>query len=212
MKNPLLLSSLLLALLAGCNPPARVTDASESNFVQALNAYLDKRGDLCVNRSTWPVDVTREEAQQGSRNSVQLPVLERLGLVHSTAVEVEVGEPDAKKRTSARRYELTDAGRKFYVARTPYKRDPGHPVADHDFCAAHLSLKHIVRWDTPSAQGPGAQTVVTYTYDVAPAPWTSDAEVRRVFPMVDRVLRGAGSMELKEPMLLTAEGWEAKDL
>ncbi len=85
MKTFLILSTTAAALLAGCTPPARVTDASEGNFVQALHAYLDKRGDLCVNRSTWPVDVTSEEAEQGSRNSMQLPVLERLGLVRSTA-------------------------------------------------------------------------------------------------------------------------------
>ncbi len=202
MKNTFLFSSLLLALLAGCGQSARVSDASEANFAQALHVYLAKRGDLCVNRGSWPIDITREEAAQGSRNSVQLPVLERLGLVRSTAVE----------HSGARRYELTDAGRTYYLARAPYKHDPGHPVADHDFCAAHLSLKRVVRWDPPSAQTPGAETVVTYTYDIAPAPWTSDAEARRVFPMVDRVLRGAGSMELKETMVLTAGGWEAKDL
>lgn len=199
--NKLLLSSLLLALLAGCDQPAQVTDANEVNFAQALNVYLDKRGDLCVNRSTWPTDVTREEAEQGSRNSVQLPVLERMGLVRSTQMQDGV-----------RRYELTDAGRKYYVARAPYKRDPGHAVADHDLCAAHLSLKHVVRWDKPSSPSAGAETVVTYTYEVAPAPWTRDADVRRVFPMVERVLRGAGTMELKETMVLTATGWEAKDL
>jgi hypothetical protein len=200
MKTSLLFSSLVLALLTACNQPARVTDASEGNFAHALDAYLAARGDLCVNRGKWPVDVTREEAEQGSRNSVQLPVLERLGLVRSTPV----GE--------TRHYELTDAGRAYYLARAPYKRDPGHSVADHDLCAAHLSLKHVVRWDPPSASTSGTQTVVTYTYDVAPAPWTSDPEVRRVFPMVDRVLRGAGSMELKETMVLTTVGWEAEDL
>jgi hypothetical protein len=212
MKTHFLLASLALALLAGCGQPSRSTEASESNFVHAMNDYLARHGDLCVNRGTWPVDVTREEAGQGSRNSVQLPVLERLGLVRSADVQVEVGEADAKKRTSARRYELTDAGRQYFLARAPYKRDPGHPVADHDFCAARLSLKRVVRWDPPSAHGPGAETVVTYTYDVAPAPWASDPEVRRVFPMVDRVLRGAGALELKETMVLTAGGWEAKDL
>jgi hypothetical protein len=30
--------------------------------------------------------------------------------------------------------------------------------------------------------------------------------------MVDRVIRGAGILELKEGMVLTAQGWQAKDL
>ena len=198
MKSVLVLSCSLL--LAACGQTARVTDATEANFGQALQAYLARRGDLCVNRSAWPVDVTREEAAQGSRNSVQLPVLERLGLVHSTQL------------AATQRYDLTDAGRQFFLARQPYRRDTGHAVADHDLCVARLSLKRVVAWEPPSSQAIGAETTVSYTYDVTGAPWTSDPEVRRVFPMVDRVLRGAGTLQLKEAMVLTAGGWEAKDL
>jgi hypothetical protein len=69
-----------------------------------------------------------------------------------------------------------------------------------------------VRWNPPASAAPGAQTVVTYTYDIDPAPWAADAAVRRVFPAVDRVLRGAGNMELQQAMVLTRHGWEAKDL
>lgn len=189
-------------LLAACGQPARVSDATEAHFSQALQAYLARRGDLCVNRSTWPVDVTPEEAAQGSRNSVQLPVLQRLGLVRATTLA----------DTHAQRYELTDAGRSFFLARAPYKRDTGHAVADHDFCVAHLTLQHVVGWETPKSEAVGAETVVSYTYTVRAAPWTSDPEVRRAFPMVDRVLRGAGTMQLKEAMVLTPGGWEAEDL
>jgi DNA-binding MarR family transcriptional regulator len=200
MKTVLALSCSLL--LAACGQPERVGDANEAHFTQALQAYLARRGDLCVNRSAWPVEITREEAAQGSRNSMQLPVLERLGLVRSTMVAA----------TQSRRYELTDEGRRFLLARAPYKRDTGHAVADHDFCVARLSLKHVVGWETPGSQRVGAETVVSYTYDVSAAPWTADPQVRQVFPMVDRVLRGAGTMQLKEAMVLTADGWEAKDL
>ncbi len=188
------------ALLAACsNSPS---DPSTANFEQAMNTYLAARGDLCINRGAWPVDITREEAQQGSRNTVQMPVLEKLGLVQSSIVA----------DTQARRYELTDAGRQYYLPRAPHQRDAGHAVADHDFCAAHLTLKRVVRWEPPSSAAVGAHTVVSYTYDVSPAPWTADAEARRAFPMVDRVLRGAGVVQLQEPMVLTPRGWEAQDL
>src|SRR3954468_12114854 len=207
-----LISSLLLALLAGCAPAHYSAEPSEANFTHAMQAYLARRGDLCVNRSTWPVDVTREEATQGSRNSVQLPVLERLGLVQSSIVQAETGEHDARRPTQARRYQLTEAGRRFYLARAPYQRDPGHAVADHDFCAARLSLHRVVRWEPPTSPSPGGETVVTYTYDIAPAPWAVDGEARRVFPMLDRLLRGAGTLELKEAMVLTPQGWQAREL
>ena len=211
--NPTLLASFLAAaLLAACAPAAKPVDASEANFTQALQAYLARRGDLCVGRASWPVDVTREEAAQRSRNSTQLPVLERLGLVTSSLVQVETGDEGARHATQARRYQLTEEGRKFYLARAPYKHDTARAVADHDFCAAHLTLKRVVHWDTPKSQEVGAETVVTYTYDATPAAWTADPEARRVFPMVDRVLRGAGTLELKEAMVLTPQGWEAKEL
>jgi hypothetical protein len=210
--NPTLPLCLAAVLLAACAPGPRPTDASEANFTQALQAYLARRGDLCVGRGTWPVDVTREEVARVSRNSTQLPVLERLGMVSSSVVQVETGDEGGRHFAEARRYQLTDAGRKFYLERAPYKRDPGHAVADHDFCVARLSLKRVVRWDAPKSQAVGAETVVTYTYDVTPAAWIADPEARRVFPMVDHVLRGAGTLELKEAMVLTPEGWEAKDL
>ncbi len=202
----------LAALLAGCGQAERPTDATTANFEHAVRSYLAVRGDLCINRSSWPVVVTNEEFAQGSRNSVQLPVLEKLGLVRSSVVDAVAGDEDAKHPTRARRYELTEAGKPYYLAHAPYRRAPEHARADHDFCAAKLTLKHIEGWTPPTSTQPGAQTIVSYTYDVAPAPWTADSDARKVFPMVDRVLRGAGTMKLQEPMVLTAEGWEAKDL
>jgi hypothetical protein len=198
-------ASVSAALLAACAPVAEPTAANEANFTEAMHAYLARRGDLCVGRSSWPVVVTREEAAMGSRNALQLPVLERLGLVHATVVRVDAG-------AEARRYDLTEAGARFYLARAPHKRDTGQPMADRDFCAARLSLAHVVRWEPPTSRAAGAETVVTYTYHIAPAAWATDPEARQVFPMVDRLLRGAGTMELKEAMVLTPTGWEARDL
>jgi hypothetical protein len=49
---------------------------------------------------------------------------------------------------------------------------------------------------------------VTYTYKVDAAPWTGDADVQKAFPMVDRVVRGAGTMQLKQNFKRTEGGWE----
>ena len=48
-------------------------------FTRAMNTYLEKRGDLCLAKSSWPIDVTQHEIDIGARNAVQMPVLERLG-------------------------------------------------------------------------------------------------------------------------------------
>lgn len=201
MKTPFLTASLVLLALAGC--AGEKPDApTEAHFSHAMQEYLAKRGDLCVNRSSWPVDITQEEAAQGSRNTVQLPVLEKLGVVRSASAEVE--------GKAVRRYELTDSGRQYYLAREPYKRDTGHAIAGHDLCVARLTLKHVDHWEP--AQGNAQEMVVSYTYDIQPAPWASNPDVRHVFPVIDHLLAGAGKLQLKESMVLTAQGWEAKDL
>lgn len=200
-----------LAVLAGCGPSKR--DLNQANLTHAMNDYLAKRGDLCLAKNSWPVFVTEAESKAGSRNALQMPVLERLGLVAGADAQVEqVDEDGAKHAAHARRYALTAEGQKYYLARAPHKNPTGNRFADagHDFCAARLSLDKVVGWE-PAADAKD-QTVVSYTYKIDPAPWTADAAARAVFPMVDMVIRGAGRMQLKETMVLGANGWEARDL
>lgn len=210
----LLAAAMLPLALAACSHADDPRAANEANFRRAMTDYLARRGDLCLARSSWPVDITREELAQGSRNSVQLPVLERLGLVASSQVEIDLPAEDARpaRRTKGTRYQLTDSGRRYYLARAPHQRDTGTRPPDRDFCVAHLTLRKVVGWEPPGSAAEGAETVVSFTYDIAAAPWTSDADARRVFPVVDRIVQGAGRLQLKEAMVLTAQGWQAKDL
>jgi hypothetical protein len=224
MKRLILRTIPLLAALAGCHQQVaqerRVLDAA--NVTRAMNDYLARRGDLCLAKSDWPVVVTEAESHAGSRNALQMPVLRRLGLVE--AADVLVDEPDADgtgdaggkaHKVHALRYTLTAEGRKYYLARPPHRQPGGNRYAevDHDFCAARLSLDRVVGWEPAAGpDGKGKEAVVTYTYRIAAAPWTSDSAVRAVFPMVDRVIRGAGAMQLTEGIVLGPAGWEAKDL
>lgn len=198
----------MLALLAGCGQAGR--ELNQANLTHAMNDYLARRGDLCLAKNAWPVFVTEAESKMGSRNALQMPVLERLGLVSGLDAAVEqVGEDGARSTAHARRYDLTEQGRKYYLARPPHKTPTGNRFAEaeHDFCAARLSLDRVVGWE-----GAGKEAVVTYTYKVDPAPWAADAALRAVFPMVDGVIRGAGTLQLKEGVVLGANGWEARDL
>jgi hypothetical protein len=205
-----LLCTAALMLLAACHPDTR--ELNQANVTKAMNAYLETRGDLCLAKSSWPIDVAADEAQGGSRNGLQMPALEKLGLVAGSEVRIaRTAEDGSTSTVAARRYRLTDAGSKYYLPRAAHKRPSGNRFAeaDHDFCAARLSLDQVLGWEMP---GGNSEAVVTYTYKIAPAPWTSDAGVRQVFPMVDRVIRGAGVLELKEVLVRTDSGWEAKDL
>ena len=214
--NKTLLCMTALLMLGACSPNAQ--ELNQANVAKAVNDYLAVRGNLCLAKSAWPIDVAEAEGQSGSRNALQMPALEKLGLVAGADANADKTDENGVKTTlKVRRYNLTEAGRKYYLARAPHKYPTGNRFAeaDHDFCAAKLTLDTVVGWESvshPDQPGGPAETVVTYTYKIAPAPWTDDAGVRAAFPMVDTIIRGAGGLQLKETFVLTGGGWEAKDL
>jgi hypothetical protein len=206
MKHALLLT-LVLSALAGCRDQRAPTAAT---FERGLNDYLRVRGDLCLGltKEQWPVDVWPGSPSAHDRNALQMPVLEKLGLVSSSNAISETTTEAGRRRTPVRRYQLTDTGRAFYRQRPGLAGAPGVS----DFCVARLTLDQLASWQLTD-RGNGAQrALVHYTYRVDAAPWTADPDARRVFPMVDRVIRGAGSAELEEGFTLTADGWVANEL
>ncbi len=202
--------SLLVAVaLTGC---IRQPEVSREAFSQAMNAYLAQRGDLCLAKSAWPIDVTQHEVDVGARNALQMPVLERLGLVSSSVATIDVDDEGTPHRMDVRRYALTDAGRRHVVTRRAADAASTAP-ARSDFCAARLSLDKVVDWKLNGDANRAPRTAtVTYTYRVEAAPWTRDPGIRQVFPVVAGVIRGAGSAQLQETFAATDEGWGAVDL
>ena len=204
-----------LLLLGACG---KKSDATREHFEVGLRAYLERRGDLCLAKPTWPIDVTPHDVAVGTRDAVQMPVLERLGLVRSSEATADVTTGDGALPVEVRRYELTEAGLRDYRAREIGVNSAGERVDAGDLCVARLSLAKVVGWEVaPAGSGaaPGAERAhaeVSYTYDVAAAPWTRDPEVKRVLPMVARVVEGAGSATLKEAFTLTPDGWVADEL
>ena len=208
--------TLLLPLFAlgGCHH-ARKPDrkaATIANFRSGMLAYLKARGDLCLGKQ-FPIDVSEREMTLGSRNALQMPVLERAGLVTSREEMGEVSTEDGPVPTKVRRYRLTDAGQRYYLSRpVPGETNQdGQPVVRSDLCAAKFSLDQVVSFElSPSVEHAGA--VVSYTYNVEAAPWTREPEVRQVFPAVEHVISGEHTAQLKEAFTLTEAGWVASEL
>lgn len=201
------LSLAALALLSGCGP--QQPEANLQDMTAAMNAYLAKKGDLCLGKTQWPIDVPQREVGTRARNAVQMPVLEHVGLVSASEAKVEdAKEGEQPTEITVTRYVLTEEGKKYLHTR-------GTPDTQADFCAAHLTLDKVVGWearkktgDADKAKNAAAAAVsVTYTYKVEAAPWTGDADVQKAFPMVDRVVRGAGTMQLKQNFRHTDSGW-----
>jgi hypothetical protein len=208
MNRKLLLALLLTSALVGCADKRAPTAA---NFARGLHDYLRVRGDLCLGLSEdqWPIDVWPGSAAMHDRNAVQLPVLQKLGLVASSDAVVDKATVTGVSRVGVRRYRLTDAGHAALVKR-PGLSGGGSGVVD--LCAAKLTLDQVTSWEITDRGGGQRGALVHYTYRVDAAPWTRDPDARRVFPMVDRVVRGAGSAQLEEGFTLTADGWVANEL
>jgi hypothetical protein len=140
-----------------------------------------------------------------------MPVLEKLGLVTSSSAVIEIRDEDQVSTSPGKRYRLTDEGRRFYRTGGAPTTGENRRREQGDLCAAKLSLDKLIGWEV-SGPREHPEAVVTYTYKADAAPWTREPEVQRVFPAVDRVVRGAGTAELKETFTLTSEGWVAVDL
>jgi hypothetical protein len=181
-----------------------------ATFTRAVAGYLERRGDLCLSRPVWPIDVP-EGAAEGP-DAVQLPELERLGVVTSTLVDERQGGVATPFRV--RRYRLTAEGRKHYLdrdTRQPAALEDGRASAHADFCVVAVELGKVTRWDVQRG-GASRTALVSYTYGVDAPAWTRDARFQRVFPAVARLIVGAGSAELVEGFTLTPAGWTPNEL
>ena len=205
-RAALLVLSVLSVLLGACHAkhPFDPRAASRENFTRGMLAYLAARGELCLGKE-FPLDVTEREFQLRARNAVQMPVLERLGLVTSRAATGQVTTEDGVLSVPVTRFELTPKGRQYY------RTEPALGKHAHgDLCVANLSLDKVVSWEVNDQDARSA--VVSYTYHVDAAPWTSVPEIKAVFPAVDRVVTGAGKALLEEGFTLTNDGWVVNEL
>jgi hypothetical protein len=199
------------------HPPGGVdapkADVTRESFRAGLEEYLHMRGDLCVDKPRWPIDVTELDQQQGTRDARQLPVLARLGVVSARVVSVRSKDDPRAAPSVVTRYDLTALGRQSFIdRRTRRQVNPNDEDAQPDFCMARLSPARIVSWELRPDDKAPTSAKVSYTYEVEAPAWANDPEVERVFPAVGRVIRGARQAQLTEGFTLTSTGWVADEL
>lgn len=211
-QNLLLLSLIpMTAALSACN---KASDLNQDNLSQGMKSYLEKRGNLCLAKNTWPIDVTQKEMDAHGRNAIQMPVLEKAGLVKSSVATVTASEDGQTAQIKVMRYELTPEGKKYYLNQDVRSLRSDGEVQHHqgDFCAARLTLDRVVGWDAVNGVKDPDAVTVRYTYKIDAAPWASNPDILKVFPMIDQLLKGAGKLELQEGFKKTPQGWVAVDL
>ena len=165
------LSMLATASLTCGLAHAASVEPNKSTVAHAVKEYLGEHGDLCVAKFNWPRLVTAEDRQLGTDDAIQLPVMERLGLVRSVEVSVphnddaqaqpadsagETPSQAAAPAETARSYSLTAKGQQFYVEKRHSTLGIHGQTAEHsgDLCLAHLTLDKVVKW-TPPDQSTG---------------------------------------------------------
>jgi hypothetical protein len=215
-------------LRAGTDQPG------ERELTRAVTQYLSDHGDLCVGKFAWPRVVTQQDQAAHTNDAVQLPVLERLGLVESTEISApatvtpaswtpaaadapgnaaaqgsQSGATTAAAET-ARRYSLTAKGQRYYLQKKRITLGSHDRPVEHDkdLCVARLSLDKVVKWTPPEAVHGHPETVVRYTYHVkSAADWMADPQARQVFPVVDRIIRNQDNMLMSVTVELQDGKW-----
>jgi hypothetical protein len=199
-------------LLVSC---ASKKDANEKNFSEALDAYLAKKGQICLGiPSAWPVDLNEAEHRSGMGRAAEMAALEKAGLVSSHEAETEYTPPlsSLPVRTKVLRYELTDSGKTFYREKDRLTL-AGSKQVQGDLCYGQQALDKIIKWDGPTAVGDSKEASVFYTYKIENlAEWAKNPDLQRVFPGIVSTINGAGKTQMNQALTLTSQGWEAKGL
>jgi len=197
-------------LLVGCGSK---NDANEKNLSDATNAYLVKKGQLCLGIATkWPVDLQDSDRGPGSVKGSEMAALEKIGLVRSQETETEVTPLSGARPVKVKvlRYELTDDGKKFYQE----KEAPGligQKESRGDICFGQQALDTVVRTEGPVAVGDKKEMTLYYTYKIENlADWAKSPDVQNTFPGIVSTINGAGKTTLNQNLILTDHGWEAR--
>ena len=196
-------------LLAGCGGKS---DANIKDLSDATNAYLAKKGQLCLGISTkWPVDLQDSDQRTGNVKASEMAALEKVGLVRSQNAEAEYttlsGRPAKAK---VLRYELTDEGKKFYREKDVVGLGPNKEALG-DICFGQQALDSVVKTDGPIAVGDKKQVTLYYTYKIENlAEWAKNPDIQKAFPGIVPTINAAGKTTLNQNLTLTDQGWVAQ--
>lgn len=184
------LAALAALILAACGEK----QLTEADFTAALDQGFETAGPVCAPLDkSFPATLNQMEQEYGVGRA--LSALEGAGLLSSA--------PDGK----GRRYEVTEAGRKFYTEREG--RSVGLTVqkVKHGFmCFADMRVDKVNRWDAQADQG----FAVSYTYRLENvAPWATAPSVMQAMPKLAIWINGAKKAERKSFVKKTGSGLEA---
>lgn len=196
------------ATLSACDSK---TSANEKNFAVTVTQYFDKKGEMCLDPVSWPVDVYETDLRQQKLFpdgvAGQMAALEAAGLAKGEDVELPGTFVDGKPgglKVKVRRYTQLDAAKPYL--RTPAGRKPR-------LCWGRKSLDKVLRWADPAKAGDHEESAVIYTYKLSNvAKWARMPQMKEAFPTLGQTIDGEHTQKEKLYVKLTPQGWEALGL
>lgn len=193
----------LSASLSACDSK---TSANEKNFGITVSQYFEKKGEMCLEPVTWPVDVYETDLRQQKLYpdgvAGQMAALAAAGLAR--AEDLELPGTLAGSKVKVRRYTMADAAKPYLHGAA------GQPPR---LCWGRKSLDKVVRWADPAKAGDHEESSVIYTYRLSGlAPWARTPQVKEAFPVLGRTVDGERTQQEKLYVRSTPQGWQALGL
>jgi len=182
---------------------------AQATMTQALQQYLADHGDLCLGKFSWPIAVSGQDFQDRMPDALQMPALEKLGLVAAVPGTAMRQVNEAEQLVPVTQYALTAIGRIYFIPRQSQMATSSGQVVhhDHDLCGGKVSLEKLVRWDPLTQTADGWETTLYYTYTFAPTWWAQNPDVKTVFPVFASLLKGQGKLQLQQRFKLVGNKW-----
>src|SRR5579883_409848 len=189
-----------LLLFGGCRSNRK---PSETNLENAINRYLQSRGQTC----TWlgqpfPINVSAAQQKLAFGIAPQMAVLEKAGLVQSSDAETNLpGIFGGTTRQHVRRYEPTNDGKRYL------RQTQAALTQSAGFCYGTKTVDSIVKWTEPTRDELASLTEVTYTYKLSNlAPWAERPDIQSEFGDIRTTVGGSSKLNETITLQLTNKG------
>ena len=199
MKSVILIA-ILVTFVSGCSDPGR---ASESNFADAVQVYIEGKYPKCIFKINFPAESIAVDI--GGTNK-KLNAMSQAGLL----TEEKMQSQEHKSQTGFI-YHLTDRGKGAYNIQVSKSSD-GKALGG--FCFGVAKVDEIKKYSKPSDKKGALASQVIYTYKVSNIPdWAFEPAVMEAFPEIramvkteERPAKGVATL------VLSNQGWVHKKL
>lgn len=200
-------------LLLACSWTSASAEAApqtgQAALTHALQQYLVANGDLCLGKFDWPIEVSAQDSLDHTRDALQMPMLEKLGLVSAVPAMAKRQVDGAEQMVPVQQYALSNIGRIYYIPRQSQMASSSGQVVQHthDLCGGKVGLDKLQRWDPPTQTAEGWETTLYYSYTFAPTWWADSAQGKAAFPVFAALLKGQGKLQLQQRFKWVGKHW-----